>query len=96
MASKVAKKVRRAKLPKPGTYQITVKEVLGIGMYPDEVATVTDTDNRVWKIPEDRGLCESGKKPLVSRWNIREGTRLEIVVACWPRPIKYISRVFVL
>ncbi|MBI2041715.1 MAG: hypothetical protein HYT20_01685 [Candidatus Nealsonbacteria bacterium] len=59
---------------KPGVYNIEVAEVLGIGSYmiQPEVAVIKDTKGRIWAISEGENL--------VSRYDVKKGIKLRVVV----------------
>lgn len=74
--------LKEVKIPKPGTYEIEVAEVLGVGQYhlrQPEVAVVKDTQGRTWEIPEDRNHEKPGER-LISRWDVERGMKLKLVV----------------
>ncbi len=83
MRKKFSRLLSRVKRTKPGVYNIEVVEVLGVGQYwlgQPEVAVVKDKEGRIWEIPEDKNYGKPGNR-LVSRWDVREGMKLKIVVA---------------
>lgn len=71
-----------AELPKPGTYDIEVAEVLQVsGSFfagGSEEATVKDIEGNIWAIPEDQH-CDKLSR-LVSRYDVKKGTKLRIIV----------------
>ncbi|MDO8558908.1 MAG: hypothetical protein Q7R84_01105 [bacterium] len=71
---KFAELLSLVKDQKPGVYNIKVAKVLGIGshMVQPEVAIIKDTKGRVWAILEG--------KNLVSRYDVKKGTKLKVVV----------------
>lgn len=64
-----------------GRHDIKVAKVLDIGVsarFQPEVAIIRDHENRILIIPEDR-TCD-GHNRLVSRWNVKKGMALQLVV----------------
>jgi hypothetical protein len=76
-----SKLLNMANLPKPGTYNIEVAEVLAVGSYylTEEVAIVKDTAGKVWAIPEDKNYGLPGQR-LVSRHDVAKGMKLRLTV----------------
>lgn len=64
-----------------GTHKIEVARVLGVGSYlvQPEVAVIKDTNGKIWAIPEDKH-CDNLPR-LVSRHDVQEGMKLQVVVA---------------
>ncbi len=74
------KLLSRVKYPKPGTYEIEVAKILGVGSYmvQPEVAVIKDTQGKIWAIPEDRHGGNLHR--LVSRHDVMEGMKLQVTV----------------
>lgn len=72
----------RATCLEPGTHEIEVAKVLGLGSYmvQPEVAIIEDTSGAILAIPEDRH-CGDNLPRLVSRYDVVKGTKLKVVVA---------------
>ena len=67
---------------KKGTHNIRVKQVLAVGVYGfsmPEVAIIEDSNGRILVIPEDKN-GHSKLNPLVSRWDIKRGMKLRLVL----------------
>ncbi len=70
------------KCPGPGTYDIEVAKVLGVGEYltQPEVAVIEDGAGKIWAIPEDRNYDKLQRNRLESRWDVKKGMKLRVVV----------------
>lgn len=83
---------------KSATYEIEVAEVLAVGHHglAPEIAIVKDTKGKIWAIPEDNN-CDLSiplESRLVSRWDVRPGMKLQLVVT--EKIIKEISNVLII